>query len=127
MALAQMPRSLEIFIHPFSLCLSRLEAADGPGGHAGVAWEGPQWKGRHSLNSCLQSCYVWRVVGAGMAVLGHGRGGTASRTAECGAGPMVSSLRRIFWPKASGTQSLQISQKSQREEGSSEKIKVFIC
>lgn len=54
-----------------------------------------------------------RVVGTGLAVIGHGRGGTASRAAEHGAGHMVPSeestlarcVRHVVLP---------ISQKSQR-------------
>lgn len=104
MALTQMPCSWGSFSDRFSPCLSRLEARDSPEGHAGGPSEG----------------HGGRAVTHQIAVSSPDTWG--ARTAGHGAGGMVSSLKRVFWPKASGTQSWLISHKSQREEGNSEKI-----
>lgn len=52
------------------------------------------------LKSCFQSWHLGRVVGTGLAALGHSRGGAASTTAEHGAGCMASSLKRVFLAKS---------------------------
>ena len=61
--------------------------------------------------------------GGWMALLGHGRGGTTSGTAAHGAGCMASSLKRVFWPNVSGTQSWLISQRGtvKRQKQSSDR------